>query len=117
MNKSSNTDSEFWTPERCFIRELLNAATCPEVSLARTRVEPGVRTQLHSLSVLEWYVIEAGEGLMKVGDEPAYPVSAGDTVRIPVGTAQQITNTGTADLLFFCICVPRFTPDAYTALE
>ena len=117
MSKSSKTDREFWTGERCFIRELLNLATCPDVSLARTRVEPGVRTQLHSLSVLEWYVIEAGHGLMKVGDEPAYPVSAGDTIRIPVGSAQQITNTGSSDLLFLCICVPRFTPGCYTSLE
>lgn len=108
---------EVWTDERCFITELLNHADQPEVSLARTRVEPGVTTQLHQLSVDEWYVIESGEGLMRVGDEPPVPVVPGDTVAIPKHTAQQITNSGGEDLLFLCVCVPKFSPECYTSLE
>ena len=69
MTRKSNRQLEVWTVERCYITELLNSADQPEVSLARTRVEPGVTTQLHQLSVDEWYVIERGEGLMRVGDE------------------------------------------------
>lgn len=108
---------EVWSGERCFITELLNSTDRPEVSLARTRVEPGVTTQLHQLSVHEWYLIESGEGLMRVGDEPPVPVVAGDTVTIPKYVAQQITNTGTEDLCFLCVCTPRFSPECYTSLE
>lgn len=108
---------EVWTVERCYITELLNSADQPEVSLARTRVEPGVTTQLHQLSVDEWYVIESGEGLMRVGDEPRVQVGPGDMVSIPKHTAQQITNSGRDDLLFLCVCAPRFSLECYTSLE
>ena len=108
---------EVWSEERCFITELLNRADQPEISLARTRVEPGVTTQLHQLSVNEWYVIESGEGLMRVGDEPPVSVVPGDTVSIPKHVVQQITNTGPEDLLFLCVCTPKFSPECYTSLE
>ena len=98
---------EVYTGERCFIRELLNEAACPEVSVARCRVEPGVTTELHRLDVLEWYVIERGAGQLRVGE--AAP--------IPAGTAQQIRNPGDEDLVFLCVCAPRFTPDGYESLE
>ncbi|HNP36774.1 MAG TPA: cupin domain-containing protein [Woeseiaceae bacterium] len=116
MSKASKT-KEFWSSERCFITELKNDPSLPEVSVARTRVEPGVRTQLHSLTVLEWYLIESGEGLMQIGDSEPYRVGPGDSVRIPAQIAQRITNTGTSDLLFLCVCVPRFTPECYTSWE
>ena len=35
----------------------------------------------------------------------------------PAGTAQRITNTGESDLIFLCVCMPRFTPDSYESLE
>lgn len=117
MKYKPKPHEEIWTGERCFITELVNTAELPDVSVARTRVEPGVTTELHALSVLEWYVIQSGEGLMRVGDENPYPVGPGDTIRIPAGSAQQIENTGTADLLFLCVCVPRFTLTAYSSLE
>lgn len=109
--------AEVATRERCFITEFLNESTVPDVSLARTRVEPGVTTELHALSVLEWYVIERGRGLMKLGGRDAFEVGPGDTVQIASGQEQQITNIGDDDLLFLCVCVPRFTPDVYTPLE
>lgn len=108
---------EVWTTERCYITELLNSDKQPEVSIARTRVEPGVTTQLHQLSVFEWYVIERGQGLMRVGDEAPFPVGPGDTVAIAKDTAQQITNTGQDDLKFLCVCAPRFLQECYTSLE
>ena len=117
MTKKAKPGLEVWTAERCFITELLNNARYPEVSLARCRVEPGVTTQLHQLSVDEWYVIESGEGLMRVGDEPPVPVVPGDTVSIPKHTPQQITNSGSEDLLFLCVCAPKFSPECYTSLE
>jgi mannose-6-phosphate isomerase-like protein (cupin superfamily) len=117
MTEKSNPQVEMWTVERCFITELLNSADQHEVSLARTRVEPGVTTQLHQLSVDEWYVIERGAGLMRVGDEPPVRLGPGDTVAIPKHAAQQITNSGGEDLLFLCVCVPRFSEECYTSLE
>lgn len=108
---------EFWTGERCWITELLNNDAYPEVSIARTRVEPGVTTELHSLSVSEWYLIEGGQGQMFVGDEPARGVAAGDVVTIPKGVAQKIHNDGDLDLVFLCVCAPRFSQKCYTSLE
>ncbi len=117
MATKAKPQEELWTTERCFITELLNSDDQPEVSLARTRVEPGVTTQLHRLSVFEWYVIEAGHGLMRIGDEVPIAVSAGDTVAIPKNIAQQVTNSGQADLVFLCVCTPKFSQKCYTSLE
>ena len=108
---------EIWTRERCYITELLNHDDCPEVSIARARVEPGVTTELHSLQVAEWYVIESGQGMVTVADAAPRRVSAGDTVGIPRGAAQKIHNDGTGDLKFLCVCAPRFLLQHYTSLE
>lgn len=110
-------DGEFWTRERCFIRELVNDSEIREFSLAEARVEPGVRTELHELAVDEWYVIMSGAGLMELGGKPAFAVGPGDVIAVPAGTSQRLENTGSADLLFQCICLPRFTADAYRSLE
>mgnify|MGYP001818382369 FL=1 len=117
MTREAKPTAEIWTIERCYITELLNAENQPEVSLARARVEPGITTQLHQLSVHEWYVIESGQGLMRVGDEAPYPVGPGDTVTVPKHAAQQITNSGPDDLSFLCICAPKFSQECYTSLE
>lgn len=117
MTGDSAQAGEILTTERCYIRELLNDASLPDVSLARSRVLPGVSTQLHALTVLEWYVIEAGRGLMRVGDAPPFSVSAGDAIQILPNTHQQISNTGDTDLLFLCVCTPRFTPACYSSRE
>ena len=108
---------EFYTSERCYITELVNDPTQPAASLARCRVTPGTLTQKHRLSVAEWYVILAGDGEMSLGDAPAFPVTRDDVVAIPAHTAQQIRNTGAADLIFHCLCVPAFTPNCYQNLE
>jgi len=113
----AGSNEEFWTGERCFFRERINSEAIPEFSLADSRVEPGVVTELHSLSVSEWYYIVQGSGQMEVGGGPQIEVGPGDTVEIPVGVSQRITNTGEGDLLFQCVCVPRFTPDCYRSLE
>ncbi len=108
---------EFYTRERVWVTELLNDPAAPAVSLARCRVLPGVTTELHRLSVAEWYVIESGTGAMEVGGEEPFAVGAGDVVAIPKGVSQRITNTGQADLLLQCICLPRFTPRCYEGLD
>lgn len=114
--RSANT-REYWTRERCHIRELVNDPAIQDFSLAQARVEPGVRTELHKLAVNEWYVIKSGSGRMEVGGKPWADVTAGDFIAIPAGTSQRIENTGVDDLIFECICLPRFTVDAYESLE
>ena len=113
---SGREDGEFWIRERCYIRELVNDPEITEFSLAMARVEPGVTTELHTLSVDEWYVMIEGTGEVEVaGDKRA--VGPGDVVAIPAGTPQRIRNSGDADLRFQCVCLPRFSPDGYEALE
>ena len=114
---NSVAQNEFWTLERCFIREIVNSPDIQDFSLAQTRVEPGVTTELHKLSVKEWYIILSGQGQMEVGGNPAYTVAPDDVVAIPAETSQRIHNDGDVDLLFQCVCLPRFTPDCYVSLE
>jgi mannose-6-phosphate isomerase-like protein (cupin superfamily) len=109
--------TEFLTRERCYITELVNDPAIGQFSLAVARVTPGITTEWHRLTVDEWYVIRQGEGRMQVGDDAPWTVSTGDVVAIPAGQPQRITNPGDVDLVFECICLPRFTPDAYEPLE
>ena len=95
----------------------MNSPAIPGFSLADTRVEPGVTAELHCLSVDEWYDITEGSGEMEVGGGPKRAVRPGDTVVIPAGVSQRIRNTGDCDLLFQCVCMPRFTPDCNESLE
>ena len=106
---------EVLTRERCHVSELLNDKRLPEASLARARVEPGVSTELHSLSVEEKYILEAGIGLMEL-DGKSFEVTSGDIVVVSAGASQRITNVGETDLIFLCLCLPRFTPDCYKPL-
>lgn len=120
MNDSSNisvAQEEVWMRERCFIREIVNSPGIQDFSLAQTRVEPGVTTELHKLGVKEWYIILSGQGQMEVDGNPAYTVVPGDIVAIPAETSQRIHNDGDVDLMFQCVCLPRFTPDCYVSLE
>jgi mannose-6-phosphate isomerase-like protein (cupin superfamily) len=117
MVEKPKPGSEFWTEERCYITELVNSPRWPGVSLARCRVPPGITTQLHSLSVLEWYVVESGEGRMRVGHAPPWRIARGSRVMIPAACEQQVTNTGPEQLLFLCVCTPRFTTQCYTSHE
>lgn len=109
--------AEFWTDERCFITELCNTGFAPGGSLAIARVEPGVTTQLHSLTGLtETYVVIEGSGLMEV-DGNRFNIVAGDQVVIPPGVPQRVTVLGESDLRFYCLCTPRFFADSYVNLE
>ena len=108
---------EFYTEERCYITELSNHAGDDILSVARARVEPGVRTQLHSLSVTERYIIEQGRGILELGEDQKYVVGPGDSALIPAGCAQCVENVGDVDLVFLCVCSPRFLPEHYSNLE
>ena len=108
---------EFRTGERCYITELLNADNSPGVSLAIARIEPGVRTQLHSLTgVEEIYIVRSGRGVIEI-DGVEQEFNAGDQAIVPASAAQRITNTGSDDLHCYCLCRPRFRPECYVDLE
>jgi len=110
-------NSEFMTSEGCWILEAWNDGSDPAVSIARARVAPGVTTQLHRLrGVDERYAVVQGAGIARVGDLAPLMIEPGDIVVIPAGTSQQISNQGDVDLVFYCICTPRFSPDCYEAL-
>lgn len=114
---SPDEGSEFKTPERVAIVESWNDSSDSALSIARARVEVGITTQLHSLDVDERYLIIQGRGVARIGKMPATEVGPGDVVVIPARTEQQITNNGDSDLVFYCICSPRFRAEGYRALE
>jgi mannose-6-phosphate isomerase-like protein (cupin superfamily) len=110
--------SEFMTRERCQILEAWNDVSDPGVSIARAKVAVGVTTQLHRLNgINERYLVIQGIGMVKVGDLAPETVRPGDVVVIPAGTPQQISNRGPGDLIFYCICSPRFLPSCYETVE
>lgn len=110
-------ERERYTEERCHILESWNDASDPDLSIARARVEPGVTTALHILDVDERYVILSGRGQVEVEGLPPSEVEPGDVVVIPAGRSQRIQNLGSSDLVFLCLCTPRFVPEHYRTRE
>lgn len=109
---------EYYTDERCHILELLNSADCPEASIARARVEPGVTTKRHRVAgTVERYMIMHGSGIARVEGRDEQVAGPGDIIVIPAGVTQSIINTGDHDLVFLCVCTPRFEWDNYESLE
>ena len=116
--KNSKTVKEFETEERCYIQEIANDSGDEFVSIARTRVKPGVTTAWHELKgVTERYIIVGGHGIIEIDDLKPIAVHQGDVARIPADTPQRIKNTGESDLLFYVICTPRFDVSCYHGLE
>ena len=104
---------EYLAAEKCYISEWLNQEDDAAVSVARVRVDPGVRTALHRLrDTTERYLILAGRGRAEVGGRER-DVGPGDVIRIEAGESQRITNTGEDKLTFLAVCTPRFRPSCY----
>lgn len=115
--KKFNPQKQFSTEERCDINELLNHSSSPDCSIAQAIVAPGEITQLHAVSeTIERYIILKGEGQVMVDHSEPEHVSYLDVVTIPAGTAQQIHNSGKSELIFLCICTPRFEQKNYQKL-
>ncbi len=109
-------ESEFYTPERCHIIEIMNQPGI-DFSIARARVEPGVTTTLHSLNkTIEAYYILSGIGNV-LCENDKLEVSPGDIILYSPDSPQSITNIGEVDLIFLCVCIPRFTRESYKILE
>ncbi len=107
--------NEYFTPEECYIAENYSAA---DVSIARATVKPKQTTHAHHLKhAKEIYIITQGVGEATIGSLPPTKVEKGDVVIIPAGTSQKVTNIGSVDLVFYCVCTPRFTADCYVDEE
>ena len=104
---------ETWLEEGCFVTELRNSPGDPALSIARVRVAARTATRWHRLDVDERYLISDGTGIMELAGEPPAPVGPGDVVVVPAGCAQRIRNDSDDDLVFYCLCTPRFTPGVY----
>ena len=114
--KKFDISREYFFAEGCFITELSNTPDDPAVSIARARVEPGKTTRWHCLrGVTERYVILEGIGRVEVGNLEPQVVNAGDTVIIPPGERQRISNIGENSLIFLAICSPRFEESVYNS--
>lgn len=116
--RKADAIKEIKTEERCFLLEVANDLGDELVSIARARVEPGVTTALHRLKgVSERYVIVAGVGSVEIDRRLPAEVVPGDIVRIPSDVPQRITNIGSRDLIFYCVCTPPFNPNCYESLD
>lgn len=112
----TDPSTEVYIEEDCYIIEIINEEN-QDISLARSRVLPGVTTRLHSLTgTKEIYYILEGTGLVTVGNESAN-LASGDSIVIQPGEPQLIKNTGDEDLIFLCICHPRFQFENYKDLR
>lgn len=115
--KIHDSSQEYATDERCHIIEIANDTGDESASIARARVDVGVTTAWHRLNeVAERYIIVSGTGLVEVEGIEATAVGPGDVVRIPPGKAQRIANTGDSQLIFYAVCTPPFTEQAYINL-
>lgn len=108
--------TERYTAERCHVSEWWNSSGDEAVSLARVRVESGVRTELHRLRhTAERYLILSGRGRVEAGTR-VREVGPGDVVVIAPEESQRITNTGSGELAFLAVCTPRFRQDNYESV-
>ena len=116
--KRYQPEKQFATSERCTINELLNHIDDEHCSIAKASVAPGISTQLHAVkNTIERYIILEGEGEVIINHSPAESVSYLDVITIPAGVSQKIKNCGQNDLVFLCICTPRFEQKNYQNLE
>jgi mannose-6-phosphate isomerase-like protein (cupin superfamily) len=107
-------EDEHLTAEGVRILESWNLPLDPAASIARARLLPGEATQWHYLEgTIERYLVVTGTGQVEVGDDAPQAVGPGDVVFIPAGIAQRIVCTGADELVFYCVCTPRFEERNY----
>ena len=111
--RTSGVGRETWFEEGCYVTELCNTPVDPALSIARIRVAARTATRWHHLDVDERYLIAEGAGVMEMDGVQPTGVGPGDVVVVPAGCAQRIRNDTDDDLIFYCLCTPRFTPDVY----
>ena len=110
---NSSASPEIFIAEGCFIVEVWNTEEDPDLSVARARVVAHTETLWHYLDVDERYFISEGTGVMEIEGESPVVVTPGDVIAIPAGVAQRIRNETDHELIFYCLCTPRFKPGTY----
>ena len=108
FHRTLASQAEFTAGDGTTLKELLHGqkdALKLNYSLAHARLAPGRTSYLHRLTSSEVYYILAGQGRMEIDDDTR-DVRSGDTIYIPPGAAQRITNLGTDELVFLCIVDP-----------
>jgi mannose-6-phosphate isomerase-like protein (cupin superfamily) len=70
--------------------------------LAHASVAPGKKLLSHSDPMEEIYIVQKGQGLMKVGGE-FREVTSGDAIHIPLGHFHELTNTGKEELTILVV--------------
>jgi mannose-6-phosphate isomerase-like protein (cupin superfamily) len=70
--------------------------------LAHASVAPKQKLIGHRDPMEEIYIIQSGEGLMRVGEEIC-EVIPGDAIHIPVGQFHELTNTGDKELTILVV--------------
>lgn len=53
---------------------------------------------------------------VEVSELPPQDMGSGNVVLIPPDCRQRIANIGKTDLVFLCVCTPRFIQEAYDEL-
>ena len=100
---------EIIAEDGCRLRELIHPqrdAPSIDYSLAQAEIDPGQSTLNHRLTEEdELYYFVEGTGTMTIDDE-SFAVIAGDTVWVPRGVAQYVTNDGDLTLRWLNIVSP-----------
>ena len=104
----------FITKDRSQIREFYHSQN---MSLAEAVAEVGQTTECHFHKTSEeiYYILE-GKGLMEIEDEKE-KVSEGQVVVIPPKSRQRISNTGSSQLRFLCLCSPSYSDEDTVLVE
>lgn len=111
-----NAVEAFITKDGSEIRELAgpgrpDSAEAVNQSLAEASLPPGAATQAHYHAVTEeLYLITAGAGRLRVGEEER-DVVVGDCITIPPGVEHKLVNTGDEVLRLLCCCAPPYSHD------
>jgi mannose-6-phosphate isomerase-like protein (cupin superfamily) len=112
MTKTRYADiPPYETKDGSQVRELMHPSRHGNIrqSLAEATISPGAATALHRHAATEEiYHVTAGTGVMILADE-TFPVTAGDTILIPPGTAHCVRNTGLELLRILCACTPPYS--------
>jgi mannose-6-phosphate isomerase-like protein (cupin superfamily) len=89
---------------------LLETGTVPDTALAVTwvEVEPGAGQVPHRHPPEQVYVLVAGRGRMRIGDEER-ELRAGDLARVPPSVEHGILNTGQEPLVYVSAASPAFS--------
>jgi mannose-6-phosphate isomerase-like protein (cupin superfamily) len=101
----------FVTKDGSEIREWAGPVSAPAVnqSLAEASIPPGGATTEHyHRRTEELYLITAGSGRLRIGDEER-DVTVGDCAVIPPGARHKIVNSGDEVLRIVCACAPAYS--------